>query len=54
MGKIMKAQAHFVSIKDIKHSHEALMTYKHSQSQKKQVFKLSSNFSPLNIWQNSV
>jgi len=27
MGKKMKAQAHFVSVKDIKHSHEALMTY---------------------------
>lgn len=49
----MKAQAHFVFIKDIKHSHEALMTYKHSHHEK-QVFKVFSNFSPFNVWQNSV
>lgn len=43
----MKAQAHFVSIKDIKHSHEALMTYKHSQSQKSKHSNSSVTSPPL-------
>lgn len=43
----MKAQVHFVSTKDTKHSHEALRTWKQSPSQKSKYAKSVGTHVPL-------